>query len=225
MDSDSFGSRISRFLTNLKLDISLPSDFKILDPYASPEVRRVVTEFCSRYYTGNAPRISAWGINPGRFGGGITGLSFTDPFALKNQLHIGTAIEGRRELSAEFISMVIEAVGGPREFYSKVFLSALCPLGFIRDGNNINFYDDAELHRKIVPFILDCMNEQIEVGIRKDICIVLGTGKLKKTMERDINPSIQFEKIIYLDHPRFVMQYKRKSVEEYVKRYAEAFAQ
>ncbi|MEN9795137.1 MAG: hypothetical protein RLZZ150_114, partial [Bacteroidota bacterium] len=69
----------------------------MLDPYRDPEVQRVVREMVRRYYTQAPQRLSVWGINPGRFGAGITGLSFTDPWAVAYQLDIPTTLTGRRE--------------------------------------------------------------------------------------------------------------------------------
>lgn len=214
-----FGERFARFVTTLKLDVELPEGFEVLDPYRDEEVRRVVREFCGRYYAGHHPRIGVWGINPGRFGAGVTGLSFTDPVSLRDQLGMATSIEGRRELSAEFIGMVIDAYGGPQRWYHDVFLSALSPLGFVRDGVNINFYDDRALERNIVPFVLDGQRAMIEAGVSKSGCVILGSGKLKSFVERYVQPMIGYDEVHYLDHPRFIMQYRRKQVTSYVERY------
>lgn len=218
-----FGDRIEEFLSNLKLDIALPDGFEVMQPYANTEVRQNLHAMCTMYY-GDAPRsrVPVWGINPGRLGGGVTGLSFTDPFALHHLLGIGLPNTARREPSATFIQMVIEAYGGPKSFYRDAFLSAISPLGFTRHGKNINFYDDAALSRSIVPFVRECVAQQTAAGLRMDVCIVLGSGKLREFVQREIVPVSAYSQIIYLDHPRFVMQYRRKYLLEYVDRYVQA---
>ncbi len=218
-----FGQRIERFLTGLQLDVPLPVGFEVMQPYADPQVRYNIHEMCTRYYANAAtPRLPIWGINPGRLGGGITGLSFTDPHALFHLLHIGPDTQMRREPSATFVQMVIEAYGGAELFYRDVFLSAISPLGFTKDGNNINFYDDPVLCKSLVPFVLDCLHTQTAAGLRKDACIVLGSGKLRTFVEREVVPVMGYSQVVYLDHPRFVMQYRRKVAPQYVDEYVSA---
>lgn len=218
-----FGQRIEQFLTSLTLDVQLPTGFEVMQPYADPAVQFNIHAMCLRYYVDTPkPRLAVWGINPGRLGGGITGLSFTDPYALFHLLHIGPETSMRREPSATFIQMVIEAYGGAVDFYRDVFLSAISPLGFIKDGNNINFYDDPSLAKAIVPFAIDCVGKQTAAGLRKDACIVLGSGKLRAFVEREIVPVVGYTRVVYLDHPRFVMQYRRKAAMQYVEQYVGA---
>lgn len=212
---------MAAFLTSLTLDIELPKGFSILDPYRHDDVVDVVRQFCAKYYAGNRKRIAVWGINPGRFGGGVTGLSFTDPTALVDLLGLKTPISGRRELSAEFVSMVIEAYGGPKAFYRDFYLSALSPLGFEAGGKNINFYDDADLARRIAPVIRAWMLEQHALGLVQDRCLVLGTGKLRDYMERTLRQDLPYRTVDYLEHPRFIMQYRRQRLPEFVDKYVD----
>lgn len=218
-----FGTKVERFLTTLAFNVPLPTGFSVLDPYTSDDVRSVLHQFCTTYYTGTQKRLSVWGINPGRLGAGVTGLSFTDPYALTHQLGLNTQIEGRREPSAEFIGRVIDAYGGPHAFYADIFLSALSPLGFIKDGKNINFYDDAQLKTNIVPFVRASMQTMIDAGLRTDATIILGSGALKSFFEKHILPVIHFDTVHYLDHPRFIMQYRRTTIEAYIQSYVQQF--
>ncbi|MCX6139479.1 MAG: DUF4918 family protein [Candidatus Kapabacteria bacterium] len=213
---------IEQFLTSLQFDGDLPNGIEVLDPYANTETCRVVHEMVKRYYQDGHPRLGVWGINPGRFGAGITGLSFTDPWAVSNLLGINTTLTGRRELSAEFISMVIERYGGPTVFYRDVYMCALSPLGFVKNGKNINFYDHPKLIRSIVPFVLSSLRAQHKAGLIADRCIVLGAGKLKSFTEREVSGAMGYTKILYLEHPRYIMQYRRADVSMFVDKYIEA---
>jgi hypothetical protein len=221
MVSRSFGRFVETFLTTLSIDGVLPEGVEVLFPYSSDEVRRVVHEMCIRYYASTGPRIGVLGINPGRFGAGLTGLAFTDPWAVEHDLGIPTTVTGRREMSAEFISMVIEAYGGPTMFYDDVFMSALSPLGFIRNEANINFYDDRELERTMTPQIITWMRKIFDAGVRKDTTILLGSGKLRTFMEKNVREQVGVSEVIYLDHPRYIMQYRRSQVSDYVRLYVE----
>src|SRR5688500_10363115 len=77
-----FSSRICSFYYNLKPAFVMPEGVEILQPYAREEVRQVVTSYYKRYYSDTSRRIYLLGINPGRFGGGVTGIPFTDPVQL-----------------------------------------------------------------------------------------------------------------------------------------------
>lgn len=214
-----FGHRVAEFLTCLTIDAPLPDGVEVLQPYKDQEVCRVVHAMCAEYYSGQKPRVGVWGINPGRFGAGVTGLSFTDPFAVQNLLGIETTITGRREISAEFIQQVIEAYGGPHSFYADFYLSALSPLGFVADAKNVNFYDSPELQSAITPMIQQWVTLQHQFGLQNDTTIILGTGKLQSFVEHNVRTQCSFGNVIYLEHPRYIMQYRRKQRDAYVEKY------
>ncbi|MEI9911370.1 MAG: hypothetical protein WDO71_17935 [Bacteroidota bacterium] len=62
----------------------LPEGVDVLFPQSGKEVMQVVKTFFHKYYNDNQPRRLLFGINPGRFGGGITGINFTGPRQLTN---------------------------------------------------------------------------------------------------------------------------------------------
>lgn len=221
MACKSYASAIARFLTEVEPPSGLPRGVEVLNPYLDPEVQRVVRAMVRRYYVAAPPRLSVWGINPGRFGAGLTGLSFTDPWAVAHQLALPTTLVGRRELSAEFISDVIDAYGGPSAFYHDVYLGAVSPLGYVENGINVNFYDTPELLEAVTPYAIACMKQQLACGLRTDVAVVLGSGKLKQAVERRINPHVGIQRIVYLEHPRFIMQYRRSQRSAYVDRYVD----
>lgn len=223
MASD-FGSCIEHFLCSVNIDVKLPPGFSALQPYGRKEVRTVVKQFCQEYYSGSHLRLGLWGINPGRFGAGITGICFTDPHALTAQLGIASTLAGKRELSAEFVSMVIDAYGGPHKFYHDVYLGALSPIGFVRDAKNINFYDDKNLAGALAPFITECVQYITSAGLLPDKAIFLGRGSLRKYVDKQLTSVFGTMKTTALDHPRFIMQYKRSMVKDYVKQYVDTIA-
>jgi len=225
MTSNSVGSRLAAWLFQLGIRAPLPADIEVLTPYSTPEVQRVVEEFCQRYVTGRHKRLPIYGINPGRLGAGITGLAFTDPWAVEHQLNIPTELSGKREPSATFVSAVIDAYGGPDRFYNDVLLTALSPLGFIRNGININFYDIVELEREIVPFMLEHYDTVSELCGVRDYCLLLGSGKLRSSFQRFVLPARPCSHVVTLDHPRYIMQYKRSQMETYVQSYVDVIVQ
>jgi hypothetical protein len=197
---------------------------EVMNPYLDPRIVSYAEQFFSQYFADNAPRVLALGINPGRLGAGSTGISFTDPVVLADVCGIPNHLPRRREPSSIFIYTFIKRMGGPAAFFSKFFLTAACPLGFTRSGKNINFYDDADLERSVTPLIRKSIERQIEIGGRRDRAIVIGSGKNLTFLNRLNNDRGYFERIDVVDHPRFIMQYRHRRMEEYLTRYVDTFS-
>jgi hypothetical protein len=195
-----------------------------MNPYTDAKVRGWVRAFLDRHFSDNVKRVLVFGINPGRFGAGITGVTFTDPVALAEECGIENDLARRRELSSIFIYKVIERYGGTREFYRRFFLTAVSPLGFTRNGKNLNYYDEPALERAMTPFITDTIEQQIALGARRDHAIVLGVGENLRFLQRLNERHRFFLKIEALAHPRWIMQYRRRQVETYLAKYEKALA-
>jgi hypothetical protein len=218
---ESFAEKAIRFYQELVIDDPLPEEVEVMNPYLFPPVASILDSFFYSFYDDTGPRTGILGINPGRLGAGITGITFTDPVKLDEQCGIKNPFKKRPELSSTFIYDVISSFGGVEEFYGEFFLSAVCPLGFIKNGKNLNYYDDRDLEDAIHNFILATLHGQIELGLRTDRVICLGEGKNFKYLTRLNNEYRLFERIIPLPHPRWVMQYRYKQREGYVMKYIE----
>ena len=189
-----------------------------LFPYRAPDVRAVMETFYRKFFSDSRPRVFLIGINPGRFGAGTTAVPFTDPVSLE-RLGIPNDFPKRRELSAEFIEQVVERLGGAKRFYRDFFITAASPVGFTRGGLNYNYYDDRRLTYAVRPFIIRTMRAQLAFGGNRDVAVVLGTGKNFAFLNRLNEEQKFFEKLVVVDHPRFIMQYRRKRVPEYLDKY------
>jgi hypothetical protein len=195
----------------------------LLYPQQDPEVMKIVDLFYKKYFSDNKKRTLSFGINPGRFGAGVTGVNFTAPRQLKENCRIDHPFNDQSELSAEFIYEMIESSGGVKKFYSKNFISAICPLGFVKDGKNLNYYDDKSLLKKITPFIIECINKQLTWNVNRDRCICIGGEKNFKFFQSLNEKHKWFNEIVPLPHPRFIMQYRRKQKDLYIDQYLQAF--
>lgn len=190
-----------------------------MNPYENAATLKYVRAFLDKYFSDNRERTLILGINPGRFGAGLTGVTFADPVALADDCGIPNEFPRKRELSSIFIFSVINHLGGPKEFFSKFFLSAICPLGFTRRGINLNYYDDSKLERAVTPFIVQSIESQMQFGCRRDRVIVLGRGSNAEFL-RSLNEKHEwFDCVFALDHPRPIMQYNRKRVDAYIRNY------
>ncbi len=225
---DTFAERVIAFNKSLDFTGSLPEGIGIMNPFRENEmILPVSSAFYRKYYSDNRSRHLILGINPGRFGAGVTGIPFTDTKRLKDPCGIDYAGKVTHEPSSVFVYEVIEAYGGPAAFYSDFYINSVFPLGFIlRDGSgkekNYNYYDSKELTAAVYDFGVESLRQQLRMGIETDRCYCFGTGKNEKFI-RTLNEKYQFFKeIIALEHPRFVMQYKSKFKQEYISKYIQA---
>ncbi len=213
-----FAAKAVKFFLELEIPDNLPEEIEIINPYESQTIKEITKSFFKKYYNDNNPRIFIFGINPGRFGAGTTGIGFTDPVALREFCRIENNLGNKRELSSQFVYDFINAFGGPDKFYSKFFISAVYPMALVKDGKNYNYYNDKTIYDSLRNDIIDLMKKQIELGAKTDYAISL--GKKNAGYLKEINKELNyFEKIITLDHPRFIMQYRRKKLEEYINKY------
>jgi hypothetical protein len=219
MASDiTFSNKATTYFTSLHRSKKLSRGISIINPYNNQHVRGFVGEFFSKFYNDNSDRLFVIGINPGRFGGGLTGISFTDPVALREKCGIQNNLGTRRELSSIFIYKVIDCFGGVEKFFSKVFLTALYSLTITKDGKNYNYYDEKRLFESLKQEIVKSVSAQIDFGAERKKVIIL--GKKNATFFKRINEEHNFFKdIVVIDHPRYIMQYKRKQIDSYLKKY------
>ena len=213
--------RIIRFYKEIPQPAT-PSSVKVMNPYRQKKVMQVVKKFYTRFFSDTQDRCFIFGINPGRFGAGITGIGFTDPINLEKYGHIENDFPKKHELSSVFMYEMIEHFGGAEKFYRHFFITAVSPLGFLSEGKNYNYYDQKELLNRTSGFIKDTLGKQKKIGAR-EVCFCLGEGKNFKEFQKFNKELKLFEKIIPLPHPRYIMQYKRKQKTAYIRRYLTAF--
>ena len=217
--SPTFAKHILDFLFNLQLPFPLPKEVGVLDVHKDPAIKDVCSLFYQKFYNSNNQRSLILGINPGRFGGGVTGIPFTDPIRLQNACGIENNFVKKQELSSVFIYNMINIFGGPQKFYEQFYISSVSPLGFVKAGKNLNYYDDKNLMQSVQPFAVECINRQLSWGLRTDTCFCLGEGENYKYLQRLNEKYKWFTNVVALPHPRFIMQYKLKHQAAYIDKY------
>ncbi len=216
-----FADNIIQFIRHLDFPVHLPDNIEVMNPFINKETMEICKKFYTKYYSDDNKREMIIGINPGRFGGGVTGIPFTDPIRLQKDCGIENGWAKKQELSSVFMYDMINAFGGAEVFYKKFYITAVSPLGFTRHNKNLNYYDDKNLQNDIKDFVVDCMNKQFDFGINRDVAFCLGDGKNFKYLS-NLNEEVNFfKKIVTLSHPRFIMQYKLKKKDEYIQFYLE----
>jgi hypothetical protein len=219
MKAGSFAGQVNRFYLSLTPP-RVPRGVHVMNPYADARTRACVESFLAKYLDDSNARTLIMGINPGRFGSGLTGITFTDPYALTHECGITHDFIGRRELSAEFVYRVVNALGGPSAFYDRLFMSAVCPLGFTREGINLNYYDDKRLEKAVTPFVVRSIECHLGFPVHREHVVILGRGKNAGYFRRLNDEHRWFSQVHTLDHPRFIMQYRRKKLDSYIGEYA-----
>jgi hypothetical protein len=221
-----FAEHVLKFYQSLDLSThKLPKDVVVLNPYQDKTAFALTRKFFTRFYSDTQLRKIIIGINPGRFGGGMTGIPFTDPIRLETQCGILNDLPKKAELSSDFIYRMIEVFGGPDKFYGQYFISSASPLGFTKDGKNLNYYDQKDLQDAVYDFIVQSFKTQLTFGISTDVAFCLGEGQNYKFLQALNKEQKFFGEIVPLPHPRFIMQYRRKRLDEFVDRYVKVLSQ
>lgn len=225
-----FAEKVIAFNRSLEFPWTLPDGIRIMNPYAeNPQALETSSLFYRKYYGDTHPRKLILGINPGRFGAGVTGIPFTDTRRLQEKC--GLYMEGLNtyEPSSVFVYDLIDACGGVNAFYNQYYISSVCPLGFVRIQDtgrevNYNYYDSKELTVAVTPFIIDSLKKQRSFGIDTRRCFCLGNNQNYKFLVRLNQEHHFFGEIIPLEHPRYIMQYKSGKKEDYLKKFTEILA-
>jgi len=210
-----FAESMIHFYSGLSLKLKRSKDVQVLNPFIETEVMKACEWYHNKYCKNEGERVFLFGINPGRFGAGVTGIPFTDPVQIE-AIGFKNEWQKRHELSALYIDDMINAFGGRKKFSNDYYISSICPLGFIKNGKNINYYDEKNLILDTEAFIVNKLKAQINAGARTDICFSLGKGQNFKYFQKLNKRKKLFDKIIPLPHPRWVMQYKKKDKEKHI---------
>ena len=228
MDNKTFADKIILFNKNVDFKGTLPKGIRIMNPFReNKHSLEISSSFYKKFYNDKEQRHIIIGINPGRFGAGITGVPFTDTKRLMTECGLKFDGKATHEPSATFVYEVVNAFGGVQEFYKKFYIHSVCPLGFtsINDKGkevNYNYYDSKALTEAVYDFMVDNMRKQIKLGIATDIAFCFGTGKNEKFVNKLNDEHKFFGKIVALEHPRYIMQYKFKEKEFYINKYLSA---
>lgn len=212
------------FYKQLIPPLNLPVGVEVLYPQQHKAVMQLVKQFLYKYFNDTNSRRMMLGINPGRLGAGVTGVNFTAPRQLKHFCSIDHELGNSSELSAEFIYEMIGQYGGVEAFYDNWFIGSVCPLGFIKAGKNMNYYDDPQLAEAVTPFIVQTIQQQLTFNFVTDYCICIGGEKNFRFLSKLNEEHKWFQQIIPVPHPRFIMQYKRREKEDYIAAYLAAAA-
>lgn len=222
--TENFGEKVIDFNLNLKYSGLLPDGFRVLNPYLdNPETLDVMQQFYHKYYDDSEIRKFIIGINPSRYGAGVTGVPFTDTKRLRDICGIEMKSAYTHEISSVFVYDMIEAFGGAELFYQNFYINSPFPLAIIRKTKenkwiNANYYDDKTLFEMVKDFMIDSLKKHISLGIDTSKVFVL--GKKNADFIQKLNREAKlFDELKILEHPRYIQQYKSKEKQLYIDKY------
>ncbi|WP_166334676.1 SMUG2 DNA glycosylase family protein [Sphingobacterium chungjuense] len=223
MLAQTFADRVIDFNQKLHYDGLLPDGFRVLNPYMdNSETMPVMRQFYKKYYNDTEQRRFIIGINPSRHGAGVTGVPFTDTKRLESVCGIPMQSAHTHEISSVFIYDVIAAYGGAQAFYRQFYINSPFPLALTRlqKGKwiNANYYDDKGLFEMVKDFMIASLRKHISLGLDTSEVIVL--GKKNTQFIHKLNQEVKlFDRLITVDHPRYIQQYKSREKELYIDKY------
>ena len=215
----------NEWLTGISLDLF--DNYKISNPFNGQnkeQIKEITNVFYKKYYNDNNKRYLILGSSPARKGTVTTGIPFEDASHIYKETGIMIDNFYINKSSSDFLYDVMEQYGGCEKFYKDFFMSFVCPLGIVNlnsKGNevNSNYYENKKLKNILYNFIVDSLKKQISFGINTSICYCIGSGENFKFLTK-INEQYKFfDKIIALEHPRFIMQYHSKDRNKYLDKY------
>lgn len=216
------------WLSNTSLELF--DNYSISNPFNDKnkeQIKEITTMFYKKYYNDNNKRYLILGSSPARRGTAITGIPFEDANHLYKETGIMIDNFYINKSSSNFLYDVMENYGGCKKFYSDFFMNFVCPLGIVNinsKGNevNSNYYENKKLENALYNFIVESLEKQISFGIDTSVCFCIGSGENFKFLTKINEQYHFFDKIIALEHPRFIMQYNSKDRNKYLDKYKNA---
>lgn len=212
---------VVRFYESPPFSLNVGNQLTVHNPFDDANRAQAIKDFCRKFYDDSETRTHLLGINPSRLTASSTGVNYTDGFALEEHCGIANEFSKSRELTSRFFYNVVENMGGASAFYNGVFAWATMPLPVTREGSYINYYE-ADAVDRLMPIIvanIEWLKGKIPSNGR---AVILGTGDNKKMLERLAGFPFGYDRVDYLPHPRWVMQYKSAHLDKYVEMYANA---
>jgi len=218
-----FAEQVITFNEHLTYSGELPEGFVVLNPYLdNPETMEVMQKFYHKYYNDSHKRKFIIGINPSRYGAGVTGVPFTDTKRLEAVCGIKMESARTHEVSSVFIYDMIEDYGGADIFYKEMYINSPFPLAIVRKAKkgwvNANYYDDKKLFEAVKDFMIDSLKKHMSLNLDPSEVFIL--GKKNADFISTLNKEAKlFDRMTVLEHPRYIQQYKSKEKQLYIDKY------
>lgn len=223
-----FAEQVLQFNDKLSHEsLDLPAGFKVINPFNGDQkelVKKISSAFYQKYYNDTRPRRLILGSSPARRGSAVTGVPFEDAKHLQSETGIFIDKFYINKSSSGFLYDVIKEYGGCEKFYADFYMNFVCPLGIVKinsKGNevNCNYYESKKLQEFLYHFMVNAIRSQIAFGIDTSVCYCIGSGENYIFLSKINTEHKFFNRIIPLEHPRFIMQYNSKNKDMFIEKY------
>ena len=226
-----FSDKVFQFDQELGIvKINVPEPYKIINPYSSKnkkQVLQMIQIIYHKYFNDTNKRRLILGSSPARRGSAITGVPFEDASNLQTETGISIANFHINNAASNFLNEVIDKYGERTKFYYDFYLNFVCPLGICKTnskGNqvNCNYYENKQVEEILTSLIISALKAQINFGIDTSICYCIGSSQNYQELSKINKKWHFFQKIVPLEHPRFITQYHPGDEEKYLNKYLNA---
>ena len=179
-----------------------------------------IAKYYERYVSEKPNKIVLCGLNPGRFGAGLTGVPFIDFKSLSEM--IPEVDRQETENSAQFFFEVIKKIG-VEKFYENCYVTNVSKFGYSRKSSskNVNYPELPEIAQNwLFQKFIDEMNlikPKLIIPLSKNV-----EGTLKMLSQ---NQQLNFKIGDRLNHPSWIMIYRQKDENKWIKKYVDRISE
>lgn len=215
--TQTFADRVIAFYEKNEGWTALDGMLVVSSPWTDERRRAALVSFYRKFFDDDLARTYCLGINPGRYVETASGVPYTDGYALAEVCGISNDFSTGRELTASFFNRVVTEYGGASSFYKDVYAGALFPFELLLDGKYVNFYDP-EIWPVVDTLLREYLGEVVQFGSNRRV-VLLGSGTNASVFSKINNELRYFDASWVLDHPRYIMQYKRDEADAFIVKY------
>lgn len=216
----SIRQKVIEFYQNFAPPAELPADVELINPYDGADRRAAIEAFYAKFFDDGDVRVHILGINPSRMHPTATGVNYTDGYALNEYCGIENSFAQNRELTSDFFYRVVQAMGGATPFFGRVFPWAMMPVTVTKKGNYANYYGN-----DVVEDLKGLVEDNVRWTSRLPSTgrlVILGSGENQKFFDNMQGSPFGYNDVRVVPHPRWVLQYNRSKVDQYIEQYVDA---
>ncbi len=221
--------KIIAFKKSLPTKMNLTDAVEVMNPYGEGSAGlKATTAFYKKYFNDNNTRQIIFNNSPSRLGAGHTGIELTDTKNLEAYCSITFDGSSTYEISSVFFYHMIEEYGDVAKFYDHFYVGAISPICLTQMSAHHNvvnavYYETPQLEKELTPYIEQWIPAQLEFNIDTEVAYILGASKNLDFITKLNDKHHWFKKLVSLEHPRYIQEYKQKELQTYIDKYLAVF--
>lgn len=190
------------------------NDIVVLDDFLNNKDN--IEKYYDKYVDFDSDKIVLCGLNPGRFGAGLTGVPFIDFKSLSKMLSNIKKDDG--ESSAQFFFELVKKFG-IEKFYKICYVTNISKFGYSKKSSakNVNY---PKLPNSAQDWLFKRFIEEMNL-IKPKVIIPLSDDVAKTLKVLTQAQQLDYKIAPKLNHPAWVMTYKKKDKNLWLQKYYE----